>query len=62
MNSKNDLVRVSLDLPKEIHKRLKARALIEGKSMREVLIEAIEATNDNRHCLQELDKLTKKNT
>ncbi len=42
MDSRN-LSRITLDIPKAQHRRLKARAAVLGKSMREVIIEALEA-------------------
>ena len=42
MNSKTDQSRITIDLPTESHKRLKAMAAILGKSMREIVIESIE--------------------
>ncbi len=42
MDIKNDLSRITIDIPKESHKRLKAMAAILGKSMREIVIESIE--------------------
>lgn len=42
MSTKNDLSRITIDIPKEDHKRLKALAALEGKSMREIIIESIE--------------------
>lgn len=42
---KNDLSRIIIEIPKEQHRRLKSRAAILGKSMREVILEALEATD-----------------
>ncbi len=42
MNSNNSLSRITIDIPKESHKRLKTMAAILGKSMREIVIESIE--------------------
>ena len=42
MNTKNDYSRITIDIPKEDHKRLKALAAILGKSMREIVLESIE--------------------
>ena len=41
MQSKN-LSRITIDIPHEQHKKLKSIAALEGKSMREVIIESIE--------------------
>lgn len=43
MSSKNEVSRITIDLPKEQHKKLKSRAAMLGKSMREMVVEAIEA-------------------
>ncbi len=42
MNPNNNLSRITIDIPKESHKRLKAMAALLGKSMREIVIESIE--------------------
>lgn len=42
MSIKAEQSRITIDIPKESHKRLKAIAAILGKSMREVVIESIE--------------------
>lgn len=42
MDTKNNLARITIDLPKTDHTRLKAMAAVLGKSMREMVIEAIE--------------------
>jgi uncharacterized protein YpuA (DUF1002 family) len=42
MNSKNDISRITVDIPKSDHRKLKALAALEGKSMREIIIESIE--------------------
>jgi len=44
MNRNNDLLRITLDIPKKIHRQLKARAAILGKSMRTIILEALELT------------------
>ncbi len=41
MSSKSDLFRMTIDIPSEDHKRLKALAAIIGKSMRELVAEWI---------------------
>lgn len=43
MNNKNTTSRITIDITKEQHRRLKAKAAILGKSMREIVIEALEA-------------------
>lgn len=42
MSQKNDLARITVDLPLNLQKKLKAIAALQGRSMREVIIEAIE--------------------
>ncbi len=41
MSTKNELSRITIDLPKEDHKKLKALAAITDKSMRDVVVELI---------------------
>lgn len=64
MNTKNDLSRITIDIPKESHKRLKAMAAILGKSMREIIIESIEehlygADSPNKATLAAIKKVEK---
>lgn len=40
---KNELSRLTADIPKACHLKLKSIALVTGKSMRDVLVDAIEA-------------------
>ena len=42
---KEELSRIIIELPKEQHRKLKSRAAILGKSMREVILEALKATD-----------------
>ena len=42
MIQKNDLARITVDLPLDLQKKLKAIAALQGKSMREVVIESVE--------------------
>jgi len=42
MNVKNDVSRMTIDIPKKSHKQLKALSAILGKSMRELVLESIE--------------------
>lgn len=41
MSAKNQLSRMTIDIPEEDHKRLKALAAVLGKSMRKIIIEWI---------------------
>ncbi len=58
MDSRN-LSRITIDLPKEQHRRLKARAAVLGKSMREVIIEALEAVEQCPYLSHEPNKTTR---
>jgi hypothetical protein len=42
MNPRNNLSRITIDIPAVDHKKLKAVAALLGKSMREIVIESIE--------------------
>ena len=42
MATKNDLSRITIDISRDDHKRLKAISAVLGKSMRVVVIEALE--------------------
>lgn len=39
---KHDLARITIDLPLNVQKKLKTIAALEGKSMREIVIESVE--------------------
>lgn len=41
MEEKRNLSRITIDIPEEDHKKFKALAAIRGKSMRELVVEAI---------------------
>lgn len=41
MSMKNELSRITIDLPKEEHRRLKKMSADVGKSMRQIILEAI---------------------
>ena len=41
MNGKNGMSRITLDIPKESHKRIKALSAVIGKSMREIIVDAV---------------------
>ena len=64
MSTKSHLSRMTLDLPEEDHKRLKALAAILGKSMRELVSnwihEHLYSTNlPNRETLQAIESVEK---
>ena len=46
MSTKIELSRITIDIPKMDHKRLKAMAALRGKSMRELVLEAIESIEE----------------
>jgi len=54
MISKNNFARITVDLPLDLQKKLKAVAALQGKSMREVVIESVEKE------LQSTKSITKK--
>lgn len=43
MNNRNNLSRLTADIPKEHHIKLKSIAVLTGKSIREILINAIDS-------------------
>lgn len=47
MNIKNDLSRMTIDIPKQDHMKLKAMAAVLGKSMKEIVIESLELFSAN---------------
>lgn len=42
MRTRNELSRITIEIPKAHHKKLKAQAAILGKSMRDIILEALE--------------------
>ena len=48
MSVKNELSRLTIDIPREEHRKLKSLAALLGKSMREVILESIKMS---RECL-----------
>lgn len=46
---RNEFSRIIIEIPKEQHRKLKARAAIIGKSMKDIILESLEATEE---CLQ----------
>lgn len=42
MSTKTEVSRITIDIPKTSHRRLKAMAAVLGKSMRELVVESIE--------------------
>ena len=47
MSLRSVFARMTIDLPKEAHRQLKTIAALQGKSMREVVIESIEKHMDD---------------
>lgn len=45
MNSKNETTRLTIDIPKNVHKRLKTVSAVSGKSMKQILIDSFNAMN-----------------
>jgi hypothetical protein len=43
MNNRKDLSRLTSDIPKDYHLKIKSIALLTGKTIREVLMDAIDA-------------------
>lgn len=39
MSEKNAMARISIDIPAEFHKRLKAKAALSGQSMRQIILD-----------------------
>lgn len=68
MNTKNELSHILIALPKEQHKRLKVSAAAMGKTMREVILEALDALDicslsshyPNEETRQVLDEIKEK--
>ena len=42
MNTKNELSRITIDVPTQVHKKLKSMAALEGKSMRQIVVDLID--------------------
>jgi len=60
MNTKNELSRVTIDMPKAMHRRLKTHAALLGKSMKDVILDALEATDACRLSDHIPNKITRK--
>lgn len=43
MSNKNELARLTADIPKEYHTKIKSIALLTGKTIREILMEVIDS-------------------
>ena len=65
MSMKSEVSRITIDIPKASHKRLKAMAAILGKSMRELVVESIEEHLEktqlpNKQTLKAIEKVEKR--
>ena len=49
MKTKNELSRISIDIPKTQHKRLKRLAADLGISMRQIILDALESIDECRY-------------
>ena len=64
MKTKNELSRITVDIPKINHKKLKAMAALTGRSMREIITESIEdylgsAKYPNKKTLKAMEEAAK---
>jgi len=64
MSAKHNLSRMTIDIPEEDHKRLKALAAVLGKSMREIVADWIHGylyseNTPNAETLKAIDKIEK---
>lgn len=50
MNTKNDVTRLSLDLPTKDHKEMKTLAALTGKTIRDLFLEAIPWIKETNEC------------
>ncbi|MGB8468077.1 MAG: hypothetical protein WCE21_03655 [Candidatus Babeliales bacterium] len=46
MNNKSESSRITIDIPKTMHRKLKSQAALLGKSMRDIILEAISNTEE----------------
>ena len=46
MSSKTEMSRITVDIPKETHKKLKTHAALLGKSMRSIILDALELSEE----------------
>lgn len=46
MSTKNELSRITIDIPKAEHKKLKARAALLGKSLKEIFLDALKTSQE----------------
>ncbi len=65
MDTKGNLSRITIDLPVESHRKLKAAAAILGKSMRKIVIESLEKHLEhsrvfNKETLRTINNIEKK--
>ena len=60
MSTRNELSRVTIDIPKIMHKKLKTHAALHGKSMRKIILDALESTESCRLSDHVPNKITRK--
>jgi len=64
MKTRNELSRITVDIPKVDHKKLKAMAALTSRSMREIIVESIEeylssAKYPNKKTLKAIEEVEK---
>jgi hypothetical protein len=60
MRSKAEISRITLDVPKALHKKLKTQAALQGKSMRGIILDALKLTEACRLSDHVPNKITRK--
>jgi len=58
MSAKNNLSRITIDVPKNYHRKLKSIAALTGKSMKDIVMQAIESIDEE--CLYSNHSVNKK--
>ncbi len=59
MKNREELSRITIQIPKTEHKRLKARAALSGKSMREIILELIISSHEDSNDASALKTATR---
>lgn len=57
--SKNEVSRIIIEIPKEKHRKLKSKAALLGKSMKDLILESLDATysiDSNSHSERDMKK------
>ncbi len=60
MNRKDEFSRIIIELPKEQHRKIKSRAAFLGKTIREMVLESLEATDACAYSKHKPNAQTKK--